>query len=194
MNSADAFRRLQQLGAGRFAHMNGSLALHLRGTETLLRDWANREALCLAGLYHAVYGTGGIEGSLVDLDGRGAIAEVIGVEAETLAYLYGACDRETFHPRIGTRDQLLFADRFTHSEYAISESQLRDVCELTVANEVDLALGSEAFRVRHRAELVPFFDRMRGLISESGLATYQRVLRNPTKSPREAGFFAVGEN
>ena len=91
-------------------------------------------------------------------------------------------------------DQLLFADRFTHSEYAISESQLRDVCELTVANEVDLALGSEAFRVRHRAELVPFFDRMRGLISESGLATYQRVLRNPTKSPREAGFFAVGEN
>src|SRR6185437_4374213 len=121
-----ALRQLQTLGADAFAHINGSLAVHLRGTEALLRRWGNRDAVCLGGLYHAVYGTDRITGSLADLGMRGAIAEVIGAEAESLAYLYGACARETFHPRIGTHDQLMFADRFAHCEYPIAASQLRD--------------------------------------------------------------------
>src|SRR6185437_14963348 len=122
-----ALRQLQTLGADAFAHVNGSLAVHLRGTEALLRRWGNRDAVCLGGLYHAVYGTDRITGSLADLGMRGAIAEVIGAEAESLAYLYGACARETFHPRIGTPDQLMFADRFVHCEYPIAASQLRDL-------------------------------------------------------------------
>src|SRR5579864_1151588 len=95
-----ALRQLHALGAGAFAHVNGSLALHLRGTEALLRRWGNREAVCLGGLYHAVYGTDRITGSLADLGMREAIAAVLGSEGEELAYLYGACARETFHPRI----------------------------------------------------------------------------------------------
>lgn len=171
------YARLLDLGANRFPHVAGSLARHLRGTEALLRRWGNRNALCLAGLYHAVYGTEGIRGSLVRLDGRPSIAHIIGSEAEHIVYLYGACARARFHPRIGTRDQLRFVDRFTMSEYAIAEATLRDICELTLANELELASSSEAFRTEYRADLLDLFDRMRGLVSASGCAAFRRALR-----------------
>lgn len=175
-----AFRQLRALGADAFAHVNGSLALHLQGTEALLRRWGNREAVCLGGLYHAVYGTDRITGSLADLGMREAIAAVLGSEAEELAYLYGACARETFHPRIGTPDQLMFADRFAACEYPISASRLRDLCEITVANEVDLALANARFRGKHGADLIDFFERMRGLASEAALSAARETLRPTT--------------
>jgi hypothetical protein len=157
--------RLRALGAAAFAHVNGTLEPHLRGTERLLRRWGNREAVCVAGLYHAVYGTDGITGRLVGLDAREAIAAVIGVEAERLAYVYGACDRECFHPRIGTRLQNRFVDRFTDSECAITDAMLRDFCEITVANELELALGNADFKRRHAKALAELFGRMHGLIT-----------------------------
>jgi len=157
--------QLQRLGADRFAHVNGTLERHLHATMRLLRRWGNPEPVCVAGLYHAVYGTGGIRGQLAGLDARSAIAEVIGKEAEALAYLYGACNRGGFHPRIGTPAQSTFVDRFTGGEYPITETELRAFCEMTVANELELAEASVSFRERHRAELRRLFARMRGLIS-----------------------------
>ena len=174
--ASDPFAQLQRLGADSFAHVSGSLGQHLRRTELLLRSWGHRDALCLAGLYHAVYGTAGIRGALARRDQRDAIAAVIGAEAEALAYLYGACARAIFHPRIGTPEQLRFADRFTGSEYPIAEAALRDFCELTVANELELATASEAFRLEYRAELAAFFDRMRDLLSSPAIETHRSIL------------------
>jgi hypothetical protein len=157
--------RLQALGAGAFPHVNGTLERHLHGTERLLREWGSREALCVAGLYHAVYGTDGIEGCLTALDGRDAVRRIIGAEAESLVYVYGACDRERFHPRIGTPAHNMFVDRFTGREYPIRDAELCDFCEITVANELDLALGNPGFARRHADALLELFSRMRGSIS-----------------------------
>ena len=168
--------QLHALGAGRFIHVTGSLERHLHGTQQLLRGWGGRDALCRAGLYHAVYGTDGIIGRLVGLEARRTIAEVIGEEAERLVYLYGACDRERFHPRIGTPLQLGFVDRFAASEYAIAQAHLRDFCELTVANELDLALGSPRFRLRHGVELSRLFARMGPLLSDAARTAVCEVL------------------
>lgn len=167
---------LAALGAETFAHVNGSLALHLRSTATLLRCWGNREAVCLAGLYHAVYGTDGITGWLVAPTARHTITEIIGTEAEALAYLYGACARAVFHPRIGTCEELRYADRFAGCEYAITKARLRDFCEITVANELELAGRNERFRLRYRDELARFFERMQGLASETALLAARETL------------------
>jgi hypothetical protein len=176
VTAVDPHAHLVALGADTFAHVSGSLARHLIETERLLRSFGSRDALCVAGLYHAVYGTDGIRGSLTGLDRREAIAAIVGAEAEALAYLYGACAREIFHPRIGTRDELRFADRFTASEYPISEGSLRDFCELTVANELELALTSEAFRTEYAAELCTFFGRMDALVSDECKRAWRTVL------------------
>lgn len=169
--------RLHALGADGFVHVNGTLERHLLRTERLLRDWGSRDALCLAGLYHAVYGTDGITGRLVGLDARKAIADVIGDEAERIVYLYGACDRERFHPRIGTPMQHLFVDRFAESEYAIGKPQLRDFCEITAANELELAAENARFKRRHRAELSQLFTRMGDLLSDAARSGVSEVLQ-----------------
>ena len=157
--------RLRALGAGAFPHLNGTLERHLHGTERLLREWGNREAVCVAGLYHAVYGTDGIEGCLTGLEARDAVRRIVGAEAESLVYVYGACDRERFHPRIGTPAQNAFVDRFAGCEYPIDDATLCDFCEITVANELDLALGNPDFARRHAAELLALFGRMQGSVS-----------------------------
>jgi hypothetical protein len=177
MSQSDTlFVELQALGAGEFEHLNGSLAAHLRGTESLLREWGAREVVCIAGLYHAVYGTDGFNPSLVGIDMRQRIASLLGQEAEELAYLYGACNRRVYYPRIGTVSQLVFADRFTNTEYDISNEQLRDLCELILANELEIAQGSTEFRAKHGAILSKLFGRMEGLVSEIGFRTFRKVL------------------
>jgi len=169
--------RLRALGAEAFAHVNGTLDRHLHGTERLLRRFGNREAVCLAGLYHAVYGTAGIRGRLVDPRARTVIVDIIGADAEALAYLYGACDRERFHPRIGTAAQRTFVDRFSGAQYSIVDSQLRGFCEITLANEVELAQGNAAYRMRHAGELMQLFARMRHHVSAAAYATAREVFQ-----------------
>lgn len=165
------YQRLLALGADAFPHVAGSLAPHLLRTASLLHAWGNRPALCLAGLYHAVYGTDGIRGSLVALEHRGAIANIIGSDAEHIAYLYGACDRDAFHPRIGTAASLQFVDRFTRSEYPIHDTALRDFCELTLANELELALSSGAFFIKHRDDLARLAGQLRQFVSANARHT-----------------------
>lgn len=173
----ELFVELRALGAGEFEHLNGSLAAHLRGTEALLRSWGADESLCSAGLYHAVCGTDGYNPALTLLAGRNVISELIGADAEELAYLYGSCNRKAFYPRIGTKDQLTFADRFTNSEYVINPLQLAGVCELILANELEIAGNSAEFWAKYGTELSRLFERMSGLVSEAGLQAYRSILR-----------------
>lgn len=170
------FAELQALGAGEFEHLNGSLSSHLHGTEALLREWNARDAVCNAGLYHAVYGTDGYNPALVGVSMRERIASLLGKEAEELAYLYGACNRRVYYPRIGTESQLMFADRFANTEYPISHQQLSDLCELILANELEIAQGSAEFRAQHGAALSRLFMRMEGLVSTAGFQTFRKVL------------------
>lgn len=175
----DPIQRLEDLGADALPHVNGSLAAHLRGTQALLQSFGDRDALCLAGLYHAVYGTAGFRASLVDVAHRRYVADIIGAEAEALAYLYGACDRSTFHPRIGSGDECRFPDRFKGDERMITLEELRDFCELTVANELELASRSTTFRTRYGSDLRQFFERMNGLLSPAATRAYRTMLGSP---------------
>ena len=183
MDSIDQlFSKLQSLGAGEFAHLNGSLSKHLRGTEALLRKWGAAEMVCVAGLYHAVYGTYGYNPALAPLAGRKSIAEVIGIEAESLAYLFGACNRKVFYPRIGTDSQLMFADRFTNAEYEIRYLQLTQLCEITLANELEIVSNSPQFVAAHRLNLSPLFEKMSGLLSKAGFQCYRTILHGDAQS------------
>jgi len=181
-----AYERLLALGAGEVNHVAGTLALHLRRTEALLRRFGNRDALCAAGLYHAVYSTAGFPVALCAVAARRTIADTIGDEAERIVYQYGACDRTAFHPRIGTALESRFVDRFTASEYAISRQDLRDFCELTLANELDLVTTSPAFCGAHRTHLVRWFEQMRSLVSDAAFDAFRTAL-NRSQLHRAAG-------
>lgn len=173
------FKALQALGAGEFQHLNGTLEQHLQGTAALLQQWQARDALVSAGLFHAAYGTAGFDETLVTMQQRNDIANIIGEEAEELVYFYCASDRSFIFKQFGRTTTLQYHDRFTQTRFALSPQQSRDFCELTVANELELVLNSEAFKAKHGSGLYLLFQNMDkdGYLSEAAREAYIACLR-----------------
>lgn len=142
----------------------------MQGTCSLLKRWGSPDWLCLAGLYHAVYGNDGFAHPLVGLERRKDIAEIIGAEAEALVYFYAACDRAYTYHQIMTEARPLYKDRFTGEISTPGESTLAAFYELTFANESDIALRSGGFRDKNGERLARLFDRMSGLVSPAGVS------------------------
>ncbi len=161
----DKFECLAKLDAGSFQHLDGSLMEHLKGTKRILEQWGASVDLQDAGLYHAAYGTAGFSQNLVSVDQRESIASVIGKDAEVIVYQYCACDRESFFSRIGYGSNPIFPNRFTAESYTLSDSMLRDFCELTAANEIEIAIDNPVFLEQYGAELKELFIRMAPYLS-----------------------------
>src|SRR5690606_17963577 len=128
---------LYELGASELEHLHGNLATHLLGTYTRLRRWSNPEHVCMAGLFHAVYGTYGFDEQLVGLERRNDIARIIGHEAEQHVYFYAACDRPWFYPRLRQDELPSFRDRFNNVISTPDTGLLKSFSEITIANEID---------------------------------------------------------
>jgi hypothetical protein len=170
---------LEELGVGEFAHLNGDLESHLLGTYALLMEWGNPEYICDAGLYHAVYGTQpmkklGIPHREYSPSDRPRIREVIGEESERLVYLYGACDREYFYPRIGSgAPGAIYRDRFSGATLELPSRTLQDILEITMANELEICLSGPLTKENSRNFLVELFSRFNGLVSMKAFTRFQ---------------------
>ena len=172
----EKFQKLSELGAGNFDHIDGNLIDHLHGTKELLREWSASTTLQDAGLYHAAYGTAGFDEALVTVKQRNEIAKIIGKEAEEIVYLYCACDREYFWPQIGVVAVPEFKNRFTGQLFQLSPQQLCDFCELTAANEIEIAMDNPPFINEHGHALYSIFKNMCNYISKPANASVEMVL------------------
>ncbi len=173
---AGLFKALQDMGAGEFQHLNGTLEAHLRGTHALLREWGAPTHVCTAGLYHAAYGTAGFDEAMASLAQRPAIAHLMGTDAERLVYLYGCCDRARYYPSVGSPSDRYMPNRWSGGMEELSHEDQKGLFELTVANELEIALHGEAFRHQHGAALADLFQRMATHLSEEALAAARRIL------------------
>jgi len=178
-----ALSKLHELGAHELQHLNGDLAQHLKGTYVLLREWGNSEPVCLAGLFHAVYGTAGFPAALLSLDKRSDIAAAIGDEAEELVYLYGACDRDYTYSKLISHDEPIYRNRFTQEAFSLPRLLLASFCELTLANELEIVLQSNQAREDCRAFLVPLFASFKGLVSPPAFEAYLTAFRIDASPP-----------
>lgn len=170
-----AIALLRELGAAQTAHPGGTLLAHLQRVQEQLAAWDARPALRLAGLCHAFYGTDGFPVALLTLDRRHELAVVIGVEAEGIVYLYGACDRKVTYPTFADADGT-FQDRFTGRACVPGPQLRRDFAELSAANELDLARVDPAFREKWGAGLLALFTRFRPLLSRPAWSDCRAVL------------------
>ncbi len=165
MGMNEKFENLAELDAGEFQHLDGSLIDHLKGTKDILERWGASISLQDAGLYHAAYGTAGFSQRLVSTDQREKVVDIIGGAAEDIVYQYCASDRETFFSRIGRDLCPIFPNRFTGESYVLSERMLRDFCELTAANEIEIAIDNPEFLGKYGAELKDLFIQMAPYLS-----------------------------
>lgn len=82
---------LYHLGSTTVRHGNRTLDAHLVGTHLMLQARGERETVCLAGLFHSIYGTNIFTTATLKADWPGdreRVQQVIGPEAEELAYLF----------------------------------------------------------------------------------------------------------
>lgn len=165
---------LISLGAS-IEHLDGTLLEHLKGTYHLLVSWKADPDLCTAGLYHAVYGTTGFEKHLIANNQRQKIKKIIGEKAEHIVYQYCACDRDSFWPQIGVNPNPIFFDRFIDKKHHLTIQELKWFCELTAANELEIATDNQSFIEQYGASLEDLFLRMKPYISTQAICAISEV-------------------
>jgi len=74
-------------------HSNRCLLDHLTGTYDLLIQWDNPEDVCVAGLFHSIYGVETQQSKPDRFDLRESVRSVIGESAEQLVYLFCSLER-----------------------------------------------------------------------------------------------------
>jgi hypothetical protein len=153
-------------GADTLPHPGGTLLAHLRRVHDTLRSWDVPDAVALAGLTHAAYGTDGFPEPLLAITERPVLAAAVGVDAERVVYVYGSCDRDTVYPRLA-EPAPVFRDRFTGADRLLDAADLRAFANITAANEIDVATHNEDLMRQHGAALGRLFSRMRRHLDEA---------------------------
>ena len=156
---------LESLDSHRTSHSRRTLLAHLRGTHDLLVEWGNPTAVCVAGLFHSIYGTYVFDKRCADSSMRGYIGEVIGTHAERLVHLFCVTDRRCFYAHLG-EPRFRLRDIVNGGELALDRSSLAALIEIEVANIVDqVPHRSKKKALRAAASYADAFARSRELIS-----------------------------
>jgi hypothetical protein len=130
---------LDALGANQKGRGGRTLLDHLEGTRAVLARWGSPPEICLAGLFHSVYGAEG--GRARDRDAnlarRDDVRALIGASAEELAYLYAACERRSLFTNATDSSACVVNDLFEKRERPVSETTLRSLLQIEAANLVE---------------------------------------------------------
>ena len=129
---------LTELQTDEAAHSGGTLLEHLAATCGLLEDWGNPPEVCVAGLFHSIYGTQYYRKQSADLSERERIRKAIGDDAEDLAYLFCVTDRRRFYEQVGATPAVL-VDQARETEVPVSAETLRRLLEIEAANFLEQA-------------------------------------------------------
>lgn len=164
---------LDQMGTAEIPHLVGDLRAHLIGTYQQLCTWGSADVVCIAGLFHAAYGTAAFERPFQSPSNRAYLSQQIGQAAEQLVYLYCACDRDVLYPQIGRQDTVQFRNRFTQQTQSLSALELSQLCEITLANELDVVSRDPALKAQHRDWFIELFQRFEGIVSATAFSAFQ---------------------
>ena len=130
-------RFLRKANTEGMPHSDRGLLDHLLGTRQLLVEWEARPALCDAGLFHSVYGTEHYELKAIPLTMRNEVQQLIGEEAESLAWLFCMMRRETLWQNLGREGELRVQHRLTDEWLPLTKIQFQDLFTLALANSLE---------------------------------------------------------
>ncbi|WP_433133549.1 DUF6817 domain-containing protein [Micromonospora sp. CA-240977] len=167
---------LRRQGAEQIAHPGGNLYAHLCRVRERLALLGCGSDVQAAGLTHAAYGTDGFDLALLDRADRGVLRDLVGVDAEELVYLYGACDRSRSWPELAATGDVF--DRFVGQVRTPNPVQLRSLMDLSIVNELDVIEQDPAVADRHGDYFRNLFAAWAPFASEQVIRAARRVLRS----------------
>ncbi len=170
---------LIRMGARETPHSGRFLYDHLAGVYGLLRRWDNPEPVCLAGLFHSVYGTSAFKKETVALSARGEVRTLIGDEAESLGYLFSVCERYSSFFALLCGETTL-KNRVSADAIPVDEKTLARLLELEIANFVDhipnLTISEPEPKIQRM--LNTYLRTMKAHASDGAFLAVQTVYRN----------------
>jgi hypothetical protein len=162
---------LQKLGTGEVEHTEGTYLGHVAGLYRDLKAWDCPEDVCVAGMFHSIYGTEIFQSFSLPLEKRSEVRELIGERAEYLAYLNSAIDYASFDGLIerGGRPSIM-RDRFTGGEIEMSPEDFDDLCRIHLCDRLEQALRSQDWDFRPQT-----FRRLAEQLGGVAKRAYDRV-------------------
>lgn len=159
--------------ADRRVHSDGSCLAHLIATCRILESWGCDREVCLAGLFHSVYGTSATDGALAPLAARAELAELLGSRAERLAYLNCAMDRTAFDRAVAGAAPPGIRDRFSGEDVALSEREFEELGLVHLADWAEQVPRTRRFDDRREA-----YRALANHLGGQCLETWERVVRD----------------
>jgi hypothetical protein len=148
---------LERLPVGKIKHFGRPLKEHLIGTHDLLDQWQNSKNVCLAGLFHSIYGTKTFLPAALTAESRENVRLMIGEEAETLVFIFCMSDRKRLLLE-NRSPPYHWVDHRSGEQTKISDDLLNDLIEIEVANFIEQMpfsadnADSVTLDMRHRFE------------------------------------------
>ncbi|MGH7985494.1 MAG: DUF6817 domain-containing protein [Candidatus Binataceae bacterium] len=154
-------------------HSKKTLLSHLCGTHDLLQSWGNPRHVCLAGLFHGIYGTTVYPYRSASIRQRERIRAVIGADAEWLVYLFCVGPR----PFLLTvsKPQPRIYDLKRQEEIILSLETQRNLLEIETANRLEEMLRYTMHR-ETLEQLSAGIEAAKGLISADAYHAMNRAL------------------
>jgi hypothetical protein len=172
----DRLRFLRKANTEGMPHSDRGLLDHLLGTRQLLVEWEARPALCDAGLFHSVYGTEYYELQAMPLTMRNEVQQLIGDEAESLAWLFCMIRRETLYENPGREGEFRVQHRLTDQWLPLIRIQFQDLLTLTLANTLEPFPRCSRMERRHlRRYLRKYLRRFRDIAIPPAQRAFDRI-------------------
>jgi hypothetical protein len=146
---------LRRAGTEAMPHSGRALLDHLLGTRNLLIEWEARPALCDAGLFHSVYGTQYYELKAIPVSMRDEVRQLIGDEAELLAWLFCMMRREALGQNLERNGNLRVQHRLTDEWLPLTRVHFQDLMTMTFANSLEAVPRASWIDRRNRPATTP---------------------------------------
>jgi hypothetical protein len=136
-NIGPLLRFLRSAAAHETDHSGEDLLKHLTNTYRILRRWGCPKYLCVAGLFHSVYGTEAFRQATFALQQRQLVRERIGPEAEHAAYRYCIATRRSLYENLEREAGYSLRTFRDGATIPISRKCLADLMALDLANSLE---------------------------------------------------------
>jgi len=160
----------RQIEADQVSHSDKTYLAHAIGVYNDLRAWGADEDVCNAGLFHSIYGTEIFQSFTLPVTRRDEVRELIGDEAEGLAFWNCFMDRSSFDRHLAGSGPYVLRHRETGEEHELSSEQYEKLCTIHLCDWLEQVGRSKMWDYRRDAYR-GMAERLQGVAMES----YERV-------------------
>lgn len=122
------------------SHTGRTLLDHLKGTRKLLESWEMPQHVCIAGLFHSIYGTNIFTTPSASFTDRDLLQGLIGKQAEWLAYLFCVAKRpQAFFDAFNDNS---IHNRFGYHSHMVTNVEIHELIAIEVANHMEQDMGA----------------------------------------------------